>query len=334
MKALRFLNRRHHCRQCGGLVCGTCSTGRTILSHTTDFKAARVCDKCLPPPVTGLPISNPVLHSSSVMLTSPPVLASSPPAATSPPRESVLMSAEDVDEAAKKRSLAEGAIVGTNSARQNMLSQLVRESSMSGLSRQQSVRTTTKHHASPLPPTPGSAPGTDGPASPLSLEGTPTTPVLPPKPQKPVPPLPATASPRRDVRGTTAPAATTTGIVINISPFTHSLALLGGSPPSANITPISTPTATPPPTPFSPVIPPIADGPTTTAPTLVFSPSQTKETAPSLPPKPKVDIRGSVAPNTVERVRTPSPTHVSPTSIEDLRAIEAGMSLKFSLFWC
>ena len=46
------MNRRHHCRQCGNLVCGACSTGRAVLPHSTDGKPLRVCDECQPPPVT------------------------------------------------------------------------------------------------------------------------------------------------------------------------------------------------------------------------------------------------------------------------------------------
>merc|ERR1712013_293450 len=39
------LNRRHHCRYCGRLVCGPCSTHK--LPHfTKNGKSVRVCDLC------------------------------------------------------------------------------------------------------------------------------------------------------------------------------------------------------------------------------------------------------------------------------------------------
>ncbi|XP_046860101.1 pleckstrin homology domain-containing family F member 2-like [Xenia sp. Carnegie-2017] len=39
------LNRRHHCRKCGGVVCGDCSTKRFLLPQQSS-KPLRVCDKC------------------------------------------------------------------------------------------------------------------------------------------------------------------------------------------------------------------------------------------------------------------------------------------------
>jgi FYVE/RhoGEF/PH domain-containing protein 5/6 len=39
-----LLNRRHHCRSCGKVVCGNCSTHRLILP--SDPSKARVCDAC------------------------------------------------------------------------------------------------------------------------------------------------------------------------------------------------------------------------------------------------------------------------------------------------
>ncbi|CAB4011683.1 pleckstrin homology domain-containing family F member 2 [Paramuricea clavata] len=39
------LNRRHHCRKCGGVVCGACSTRRFLLPQQSS-KPIRVCDKC------------------------------------------------------------------------------------------------------------------------------------------------------------------------------------------------------------------------------------------------------------------------------------------------
>ena len=44
--AFTFFNRRHHCRQCGVLVCSSCSSRKLLLPaiHPTDMQ--RVCDKC------------------------------------------------------------------------------------------------------------------------------------------------------------------------------------------------------------------------------------------------------------------------------------------------
>lgn len=41
-----FLVRRHHCRACGSLVCGRCSTRRIILANISKVKKQRVCDEC------------------------------------------------------------------------------------------------------------------------------------------------------------------------------------------------------------------------------------------------------------------------------------------------
>jgi len=40
-----FFRRRHHCRKCGDLCCGDCSTKRVYLSPK-DLNRERVCDKC------------------------------------------------------------------------------------------------------------------------------------------------------------------------------------------------------------------------------------------------------------------------------------------------
>ncbi|KAM9959600.1 hypothetical protein ACTFIR_000683 [Dictyostelium discoideum] len=40
-----FVNRRHHCRNCGALVCGKCSDQKYKLP-SADYKAVRVCNKC------------------------------------------------------------------------------------------------------------------------------------------------------------------------------------------------------------------------------------------------------------------------------------------------
>lgn len=39
------LNRRHHCRKCGGVVCSNCSTKRFLLPQQSS-KPLRICDKC------------------------------------------------------------------------------------------------------------------------------------------------------------------------------------------------------------------------------------------------------------------------------------------------
>jgi hypothetical protein len=40
------LNRRHHCRNCGAIVCDTCSKRRYKLEHVDQRKQVRVCDAC------------------------------------------------------------------------------------------------------------------------------------------------------------------------------------------------------------------------------------------------------------------------------------------------
>ncbi len=44
MAEFTVLNRRHHCRQCGSLVCNNCSLGRRVIDGTT--KVERVCSRC------------------------------------------------------------------------------------------------------------------------------------------------------------------------------------------------------------------------------------------------------------------------------------------------
>eukprot|EP01080_Neovahlkampfia_damariscottae_P011639 gene11639-4880_t len=41
-----FLNRRHHCRNCGGLFCGSCSSKKVILLRFGFDAPVRVCDNC------------------------------------------------------------------------------------------------------------------------------------------------------------------------------------------------------------------------------------------------------------------------------------------------
>ncbi|OXU20903.1 hypothetical protein TSAR_000934 [Trichomalopsis sarcophagae] len=40
------LNRRHHCRQCGAVVCGPCSNKKMVLPGQGNGKAVRVCLQC------------------------------------------------------------------------------------------------------------------------------------------------------------------------------------------------------------------------------------------------------------------------------------------------
>jgi hypothetical protein len=40
-----LLRRRHHCRQCGGIFCRPCSTGRKVILELLGA-SHRVCDKC------------------------------------------------------------------------------------------------------------------------------------------------------------------------------------------------------------------------------------------------------------------------------------------------
>ena len=42
-----LINRRHHCRKCGVLVCGKCSSFKMLVPNIDAKKPVRVCDACL-----------------------------------------------------------------------------------------------------------------------------------------------------------------------------------------------------------------------------------------------------------------------------------------------
>jgi len=45
-KRFNIVNRRHHCRKCGSVVCGKCSEQRMFLESSRTGSLKRVCDKC------------------------------------------------------------------------------------------------------------------------------------------------------------------------------------------------------------------------------------------------------------------------------------------------
>ncbi|GMH99617.1 hypothetical protein TrST_g10794 [Triparma strigata] len=45
-KKFSFTNRKHHCRNCGDVVCGECSQTRILLKHIDEKYKVRVCDSC------------------------------------------------------------------------------------------------------------------------------------------------------------------------------------------------------------------------------------------------------------------------------------------------
>ena len=45
-KLFTALNRRHHCRKCGILVCGSCSKGKTFVPEVSRMHSVRICDNC------------------------------------------------------------------------------------------------------------------------------------------------------------------------------------------------------------------------------------------------------------------------------------------------
>ena len=40
-------NRKHHCRQCGRVVCSTCSPHRVLIDPQTEGKPERACSECM-----------------------------------------------------------------------------------------------------------------------------------------------------------------------------------------------------------------------------------------------------------------------------------------------
>lgn len=45
-RGFNLINRRHHCRKCGAVVCGKCSEQRMFLESSRSGSLKRVCDKC------------------------------------------------------------------------------------------------------------------------------------------------------------------------------------------------------------------------------------------------------------------------------------------------
>jgi hypothetical protein len=44
--AFSLVRRKHHCRACGGIFCGKCSSGAVALPKFNIEKSVRVCDTC------------------------------------------------------------------------------------------------------------------------------------------------------------------------------------------------------------------------------------------------------------------------------------------------
>jgi len=45
-KAFSYKRRKHHCRLCGRVICGSCSRNRVKIQHVTKKDKVRVCDRC------------------------------------------------------------------------------------------------------------------------------------------------------------------------------------------------------------------------------------------------------------------------------------------------
>lgn len=65
-KSFTLLNRRHHCRKCGKVVCGRCSEHKTTLKN---IGLARVCDECYSVRKTVILSSSPVARRPSMAFT-------------------------------------------------------------------------------------------------------------------------------------------------------------------------------------------------------------------------------------------------------------------------
>jgi hypothetical protein len=70
-----FLNRRHHCRQCGKIVCANCSPHRTVLAHIQSAPV-RICRSCFQHLRTGTELSKVALEKAT--LARPPSTAPLP----------------------------------------------------------------------------------------------------------------------------------------------------------------------------------------------------------------------------------------------------------------
>lgn len=69
LKLFTFVQRKHHCRDCGFVVCKSCSQGRAVLDHISS-KPVRVCKLCQPSQdtrkqVRGDSVENPEFEDSS-----------------------------------------------------------------------------------------------------------------------------------------------------------------------------------------------------------------------------------------------------------------------------
>mmetsp|Transcript_8252 Transcript_8252/g.20273 ORF Transcript_8252/g.20273 Transcript_8252/m.20273 type:complete len:1855 (+) Transcript_8252:338-5902(+) len=70
-KPFGFIRRRHHCRQCGLLVCGDCSKGRMCLDWCPNNGKQRVCNKCFVK-LGGSQLENMSMHRGSTLMLKAP----------------------------------------------------------------------------------------------------------------------------------------------------------------------------------------------------------------------------------------------------------------------